>query len=86
MPFIMFHEYFLRYVRPRNALRARPTLCAGPNSEQTCGVMYTVEQARGGVVHTPGFTSQSPGGDSCARMMPGVGPRWGRPGCREATW
>jgi hypothetical protein len=47
-------------------------------------VIDTVEQARGGVVHTPGFTSQSPGGDSCARMMPGVGPRWGRPGCRDS--
>ena len=46
--------------------------------------MYTVERARGGVVHTPGFTLQSPGGDSCARMMPGVGPRWGRPGCRDS--
>ena len=43
--------------------------------------MYTVARARGEVVHTPGITSQSPGGDSCARVMPRVGPRWGRP-CR----
>ena len=44
----------------------------------------TVERARGGVVHTPGITSQSPGGDCCTRVMPQVGPRWGRPVGREA--
>ena len=32
-------------------------------------VMYTVEQARGGVVHTPGFTANGP--------SPHLGPTWG---------
>ena len=48
---------------------------------------YTVARARGEVVHTPGITSQSPGGGSCTRVMPRVGPRWGRPHrCDRPRW
>ena len=32
----------------------------GTKMGETAHVMYTVEQARGGVVHTPGFTANGP--------------------------
>ena len=47
-------------------------------------VMYTVARARGGVVHTWGITSLSPGGASCAPVMPQVGPTWGLPQAYDA--
>ena len=48
------------------------------------GVMDTVARARGGVVHTSGITSQSPGGAGRAPVMPQVGPTWDRPRGRDS--
>eukprot|EP00966_Prymnesium_polylepis_P138726 3205728-Prymnesium_polylepis.1 len=39
--------------------------------------IYTVARARGEVIHTPGITSQSPGGDGSGPVMPQVGPQVG---------
>ena len=47
-------------------------------------VVDTVARARGGVVHTRGITSHSPGGASCAPVMPQVGPTWGLPQACDA--
>ena len=73
-------------MKPLRGITARLFLGlpALPRKCSPCYVLCTVERAQGGVVHTPGITLQSPGGDSCARVMPGVGPRWGRPGCRDS--
>ena len=88
---LWYHPHFLPAFRPPTPSTPvhprHPALDTPPHALSlplVCHVVDTVARARGGVVHTRGITSHSPGGASCAPVMPQVGPTWGLPQACDA--